>query len=336
MRKRKADTTGHRANKHCSRCGCTLRRFWYFCPDCGKNLVWGDERGVTGAECFYCGWVVSDSFSHCPWCGRDISDEASSDTPLKRPRGFQYHGRCDYTSCRGGLQYPMHFCPWCGRGQHWPFHNEYEGVCPHCDQGVDDLMDYCPWCGHDATGQDQLWPAIRRVRHLLRKVHVPDWGYRILVRPGISGVDPKYPKIVEIERRYVNERAQIDWPSLVGLVTHELGHSFMFHHWRFARSDRFRRAFGDVSKAYRGVDESWVQFRRRNLSETPVNHVTAYASKHPLEDFAETFRFYVIRRGRLKDLLAEIGRLGKGVIVYEKFLTLHAYIQELRRKSRQK
>jgi hypothetical protein len=290
---------------------------------------------VTGAECYYCGWVVSDSFSYCPWCGKDVADEASSEVPLKRPRGFDYHARCDYTSCGGGVQYPMHYCPWCGRGQHWPYHHEYEGVCPHCDQGVDDLMDYCPWCGHDATGQDQLRPAIHRVRHLLRKVHVPDWGYRILVRPGISGVDPKYPKIVEIERRYVNERAQIDWPSLVGLITHELGHSFMYHHWRFARSERFRRAFGDVSKAYRGVDESWVQFRRRNLSETPVNHVTAYASKHPLEDFAETFRFYVIRRGRLKDLLAEIGRLGKGVTVYEKFLTLHAYIQELRRKARE-
>ena len=53
-----------------------------------------------------------------------------------------------------------------------------------------------------------------------------------------------------------------------------------------------------------------------------------------MEDFAETFRFYVIRRGRLKDLLAEIGRLGKNVIVFEKFLTLNAYLQELRRKRR--
>ncbi len=174
---------------------------------------------------------------------------------------------------------------------------------------------------------------MRRVQQLLRKVRVPDWGFRILLRPGISGVDPRYPKIIEIERSLVDRRDAISWPSLVGLLTHELGHSFCFHHWRFARSRRFRRAFGDIDKAYRGVDESWVSFRRRNLSKTPVNHVTAYASKHPLEDFAETFRFYVIRRGRLKDLLAEIGRLGKGVIVYEKFLTLHAYVYELRRRG---
>ncbi len=67
-----------------------------------------------------------------------------------------------------------------------------------------------------------------------------------------------------------------------------------------------------------------------------MNHVTAYAGKHPLEDFAETFRFYVIRRGRLKELLAEIGRKEKGVTVYEKFLTLHTYLQELRQKNRRK
>lgn len=324
------------AAANCTRCGRGLRRYWYFCPDCAKRLVWRDEREITGADCYYCGWVVSDRFSFCPWCGKKIMDEGSSDEPLKRPRGFKYHARCPYVSCRGGLQYPMHYCPWCGKDQHWPFDDEYDGVCPHCDSGVNDSMDYCPWCGNDATGQDLLQPAIRRVRRLFRESRVPDWGYRILVRPGISGVDPKFPDIVEIERRLVERRDQVAWPSLVGLLTHELGHSFLFHHWRFARSRRFRRAFGDVDKAYRGVDESWVSFRKRTISKTPVNHVTAYASKHPLEDFAETFRFYVIRRGRLKELLAEIGRKEKGVSVFEKFLTLHDYLQELRKKARQR
>jgi hypothetical protein len=324
-----------RTERACTRCGCTLRRFWYFCPDCGKKLTWPDERNVTGYECYYCGWIVSNSFSFCPWCGKKIADEASSEFPLKQPRGFLYHARCLYVDCRGGQQYPMSYCPWCGCAVHWG-HSGFDGPCPHCDGGVDDDMDHCIWCGGDATGQDLLQPAIRRVERLLRKVRVPDWGHRILVRPGISGVDPKYPKIVEIELRHVERRDAVSWPTMVGLITHELGHSFLYHHWRFARSSRFRRAFGDVDKAYRGVDESWVSFRKRNISETPVNYVTSYASKHPLEDFAETFRFYVIRRGRLKDLLAEIGRKGKGVIVFEKFLTLHAYLQELRRKNRNK
>lgn len=331
MTKRKR---GRIAGRRCSRCHGRLRRFWYFCRQCGKRQTWSDN-GVTGADCPHCGWVVSSSFSHCPWCGRGINHGTSSPIPLKQPRGFVYYWRCDH-GCGGGVQYPMEYCPWCGKRQGWPYHDHFEGICPHCDGGVDDLMDYCIWCGQDATGQDLLRPAITRVSNLLHKVRVPDWGYRILVRPGVSGVDPAYPKIVEIERRYVERRDQISWPSLVGLITHELGHSFLYHYWRFARSARFRKAFGDIDKAYRGVDESWVSFRKRSLSKTPVNHVTAYASKHPLEDFAETFRFYVIRRGRLKDLLAEIGRKRKGVIVYEKFLTLHEYIQELRRKARAK
>jgi hypothetical protein len=318
----------------CTRCGRQLRRYWHFCPDCAKRLTWRDEREETGCECYYCGWIVSDSFWFCPWCGRKIADEGSSEDPLKKPRGFLYHARCPYLSCRGGVQYPMDYCPWCGRQQHWPFDDEFDGECPHCEGGADDLMEHCPWCGKDATGRDLLRPALHRVRGLLRAARVPDWGYRILVRPGVSGVDPDFPKVVEIERRHVERRDEVSWPSLVGLITHELGHSFLFYHRQFARSRRFRNAFGDASKAYRGVDESWVSFRKRSISDTPVNYVTAYASKHPLEDFAETFRFYVIRRGRMKDLLAEIGRKGKGVIVFEKFLTLHTFLQELRRKRR--
>jgi hypothetical protein len=61
-----------------------------------------------------------------------------------------------------------------------------------------------------------------------------------------------------------------------------------------------------------------------------VNHVSGYATRHPQEDFAETFRFYVTRRGRLRELFAEFGQKRKGVIVYEKFLALHEYLRTLR------
>jgi len=52
--------------------------------------------------------------------------------------------------------------------------------------------------------------------------------------------------------------------------------------------------------------------------------------QHPQEDFAETFRFYVTRFGRLRDLFSELGRKRKGVVVYEKFLALHDYVRQLR------
>ena len=82
--------------------------------------------------------------------------------------------------------------------------------------------------------------------------------------------------------------------------------------------------------AYRVADSKWVDFERRGVTTTLPNFVTAYAATHPQEDFAETFRFYVSRRGRLRELFAEFGRKRKGVPVFEKFLVLHDYIRSLR------
>ncbi len=121
---------------------------------------------------------------------------------------------------------------------------------------------------------------------------------------------------------------------LSGLILHELGHSFLYHNWSFTRTGRFRRAFGEVRMAYRVADSKWVDFERRGVTTTLPNYVTAYAATHPQEDFAETFRFYVSRRGRLRELFAEFGRKRKGVPVFEKFLVLHDYIRSLRGWSR--
>ncbi len=314
-------------------CGAELRRYWSWCPACSRKLTWGDEAKVTGAECYRCGWIVADSFSHCPWCAADIYEEGhSSPEPLTAPKGFRRDAKCD-AGCGGGVQYPMPWCPWCGKPQHWNEDRLFEGDCPHCARGVDDWMNTCPWCGNDATGRDLMAPALRRVRRLLQVSRIRDWGYRVMLRPGISGVDPHYPKVVEIEQRYVTmprNRGEIPWSMLVGLVTHELGHSFLYHNWAWTRSGRFRRAFGEVTKSYRGMDDSWVYFQRRRVAISPVNHVTAYAARHPQEDFAETFRFYVTRRGRLRELFSEFGQKRKGVVVFEKFLVLHDYVRALR------
>jgi hypothetical protein len=275
---------------------------------------------------------VSDSFSHCPWCGADIYEEGySSETPVKSPKGFRLTTLCDW-GCGGRVHYPMPHCPWCGRSQQWNEETRFEGTCPHCGRGADDWMNICPWCGGDATGRDLIQRALRRVRRLLLVSRISDWGYRVLLRPGISGVDPKWPKVVEIDQRYVigKPSEEVPWRTLVGLIAHELGHSFLYHHWGWARTDRFRRIFGEASRLYGGMDDTWVSFQRRRVAIAPTDHVSAYAERHPQEDFAETFRFYLTRRGKLRELFAELGRKRKGVVVYEKFLALHDYVRSLR------
>jgi predicted RNA-binding Zn-ribbon protein involved in translation (DUF1610 family) len=316
----------------CGTCGRELERFWRHCPDCGRRQVWRDETRQTGAECYYCGWVVSDKHSFCPWCGRAIADRRSSVEPLKAPKGFRYDRRCEW-GCGGGVMYPMAFCPWCGRPQKWKY-QQFDNLCPHCNKGVDDRMDICPWCGEDATGRDLVRRALTRARRLLVVSRLRDWNYRVLLRPGVSGVTHRTPKIIEVERRYVTgkrrRRDEISWNMLTGLLLHELGHSFLFHHWSWTRTRRFRRAFGEVRKAYRVADSKWVDFERRGVATTLADYVTAYAGTHPQEDFAETFRFYVLRRGKLRELFSEFGRKRKGVVVYEKFLALHDYVRSLR------
>ena len=314
-------------------CGHPLQRYWPYCPNCSRTQLWRDTGGLAGAECPRCRWAISPKFSFCPWCALDLADEGTfSEEPLKAPRGFRMDARCDWR-CGGGVQYPMPYCPWCGKEQSWNEDDRFEGDCPHCARGVDDWMATCPWCGEDATGQDLIPKALRQVRRLLNVARISDWGYRVLLRPGVSGVDPRYPKVVEIEQRYVvgvRRRDEIPWPMLVGLISHELGHSFLYHHWHWTRSSAFRRTFGEVAKAYRVLDETWVDFQRRRVANRPVNHVSVYAARHPQEDFAETFRFYLTRRGRLRELFTEFGRKRKGVIVYEKFLVLHEYVRSLR------
>lgn len=313
-------------------CGEELQRFWTHCPRCGREQTWRDEGRVTDAECYHCGWVVSDRFSFCPWCGVDIYEEGySAEEPLKAPKGFRRDASCDW-GCGGGVQYPMPHCPWCGREQDWD-DQRFEGTCPHCVRGVDDWMEFCPWCGNDATGRDLIPRALRRIRRLLLVSRIRDWSYRVLLRPGVSGVDPKYPKIVEIDQSYVTgarRRDEIPWSLLVGLICHELGHSFLYHNWAWTRTDEFLHAFGEVDKAYRVSDDTWVDMQRRRVTLTHTQHVTAYAATHPQEDFAETFRIYVTRRGRLRELFAELGKKRKEVIVYEKFLELHRYVRALR------
>ena len=314
------------------KCGQPLERFWPFCPWCARTLTWTDEPPVTDAECYYCGWVVSDLYSYCPWCSSDISEEdVSADDPLKAPRGFRFNSWCD-GGCGGGVQYPMPYCPWCAHEQHWD-DGAYQGICPYCDRGVDDWMEVCPWCGFDATGQELIGRALTRVRRLLLVARVKDWGYRVLLRPGVSGVDPRAPKIIEIDRGYavgIRRKDEIAWTLLVGLITHELGHSFLYHHWSWTKLDDFRRVFGEVHKTYRVSDATWVQFHRKSVTAGNSRHVTAYGASHPLEDFAETFRIYIGWRGQMKELLADLGRRRKEAVVYEKFLLMHRLVRSLR------
>src|SRR5207247_7193 len=221
-----------RPELRCPTCQAEVERFWSYCGNCGRRFQWRDVQRETGTECRYCRWMVSDSYAFCPWCGREIRDADSSPEPLKAPKGFLFPKRCK--RCRGGLMYPMQWCPWCGRSQAftWGYY-QFQNICPHCDRGVDDWMDACPWCGKDATGRDLLPRALHRVHRLLVVSRLKAWHYRVLLRPGVSGVSPDRPKVIAIARRQEDfaERFRFD-------VT---------------RRGRLRELFGEFGRKRKGV-----------------------------------------------------------------------------------
>jgi hypothetical protein len=297
-------------------CGEEIDRFWPHCPWCGQTHRWGDDPHRAGAECPSCRWVTSPLHAFCPWCRHPGPlQHWAGRPPVDAAPGFDADAPCDW-SCGGSVQYPMPYCPWCGQKQAWGT-EDFEGSCPHCTRGVDDWMRFCPWCGDDSTGNQLVRPALDEVARL---------------RPGISGVDPEFPRIVEIDRRFaVGKRPdEIAWPLLVELIIHELGHSFLYHHLTWARTERFRLAFGDVDAPYDVPDDAPVEFHTSRMPLFPTDHVTGYARFHPQEDFAETFRFYVTRSAGLDALSAELGATGKSARVLERFRILDEYVALLR------
>ncbi|WP_261566612.1 zinc-binding metallopeptidase family protein [Frankia gtarii] len=103
-------------------------------------------------------------------------------------------------------------------------------------------------------------------------------------------------------------RTQLGEPyrTLLGHFRHETGH----YYWSSlvdadpGRAEQFRDLFGDAGLDYSAaVDRHYAEGPPRNWGET---HVSAYATMHPWEDWAETFAHYLHIRDTLRTA-AEFG-----------------------------
>lgn len=82
-----------------------------------------------------------------------------------------------------------------------------------------------------------------------------------------------------------------NYTSLRDVLRHEYGHAVADTHRGLMRSLQFTRAFG----ASQGASIEW-EF-------DPEFHVSEYAATSPLEDFAETFMFFLRHGGKLPSSL---------------------------------
>ncbi|MEO8616520.1 MAG: putative zinc-binding metallopeptidase [Luteolibacter sp.] len=95
------------------------------------------------------------------------------------------------------------------------------------------------------------------------------------------------------EREAIRERMGENYRTLAGHIRHELGH----YYWDLLSHDEswletFRSCFGDERQ-----DDYDISLRNHYQNGAPANwaltHISAYASSHPWEDWAETFGHYL-------------------------------------------
>ncbi|HTO28770.1 MAG TPA: putative zinc-binding metallopeptidase, partial [Devosia sp.] len=96
----------------------------------------------------------------------------------------------------------------------------------------------------------------------------------------------------DAEREARRARMGEPYRTLLGHFRHEIGH----HYWdllvdRHPAQDRFRSLFGDERGDYAQALQSY--YAGGAPIGWPRTHISAYATAHPWEDFAETFAHYL-------------------------------------------
>jgi hypothetical protein len=203
---------------------------------------------------------------------------------------------------------------------------------------ADDSAEYCQACRHNRTipdlGQDdnllrwrQIEVAKRRLFYTLICLRLPlrtraedpnGLAFDFLVdaatssgaTPVLTGHDNGVITInvaeaddVERERR----RSQLGEPyrTLLGHFRHEIAH----YYWdrlvaNSSHLEEFRQVFGDERKDYAAALRSY--YAAGAPADWPEHFVTAYATAHPWEDFAETWAHYF----HMVDTLETAGAFG--------------------------
>ncbi len=103
----------------------------------------------------------------------------------------------------------------------------------------------------------------------------------------------------EVQREMLREHLGEPYRTLLGHFRHEIGHYF----WDALIMDRhpleeFRARFGDERADYAAAMS--LHYQEGAPAEWPLHHISAYASMHPWEDWAETWAHFMHRYDTLE------------------------------------
>ena len=123
-------------------------------------------------------------------------------------------------------------------------------------------------------------------------LHTPDGGPRVLTGHEDGIITVNIEEADDSVRERVRQQMREPYRTLLGHLRHEVGH----YYWDRLVADSpwlddFRKLFGDERQDYAAAIQ-------RNYEAGPVpgwnqQHVSAYASTHPWEDWAETWAHYL-------------------------------------------
>ncbi|MGF7149025.1 hypothetical protein FHS96_002667 [Sphingomonas zeicaulis] len=222
-----------------------------------------------------------------------------------------------------------------------PCDNTRYGVCNWLVE-ADSALNLCRSCRHNRTIPDlsvpgvlQRWAQAENAKHRViaslirlglpletRNEHPQGLAFDLLYDPSAEqGYAPQLLtghaggivtlNLIETDDA-ARERIRRDmgepYRTLIGHFRHEVAHHFWHRLVEFSPDlEPFRQRFGDERADYAAALAAHYQNRQHPpLADWEEAYVSAYATVHPWEDFAETFAHYL----HIVDTLATIGQFG--------------------------
>jgi hypothetical protein len=257
-------------------------------------------------RCDHCGHLLYFENTRCERCGRALGYEPESNAlvsldggpdiftaPWLKDRAFVFcanaaHGACNWLVPRtpGGD-------PYCRACRH-------NGLIPN----IEDPLDRARWQVLERAKKRLVYSLLRlrlplatRNEDALHGLSFQFINEDIAPAPVLTGHDNGIVTIAlkeadDAAREYRRTQFNEPYRTLLGHFRHEIGH----YYWDILVANRtahaqFRALFGDESADYgtalhnhyaNGAPSRWQQ-----------THISAYATSHPWEDFAETFAHYL-------------------------------------------
>jgi len=259
--------------------------------------------------CDGCGATVYFENDHCGTCGRDLGFRSSSGRilALAQNEGGGLAPAADGTEYRRCANHQVGGCNWL-----LPADSD-EDYCLACrlNRTVPDLSnaEHCRlWRVLEAGKRRLLYGVLRLGLPLIPKSEDPARGLAFdFLADGFTGFQ-EGPQVMTghaqglitiniaeadpARREEFRQSMAEPYRTVLGHFRHEIGH----YYWeRLVRDtpwlEDFRRLFGDETVDYGTALQNHYQFGP--TQDWQDRHVSAYASSHPWEDFAETWAHYL-------------------------------------------